>query len=359
MRHLVLFLSILISIVNSTAFSQTSSLEDIIKEVSPAVVKIVVYDITGTKRGEGSGFFIGRGKIVTNAHVIKNAYSAEVHSFLKTYEDVTITKRDGDVDLALLAVQADGESTIALADGTGLRPGQRVIAIGNPLGLDRTVSDGLISAVRGIPGEVQVIQISAPISPGSSGGPLLNMQGSVIGVTSASLSEGQNLNFAIGIETLKQFLQKPDNPKYLKKARTRVLWRSILKWILNIIILIIALAFGGGWWIIFIVIMVFALLFYILMGLWGLITAPFRRKNRYDTLPADEEPYVSASGDIHTRQKSLFTEGDQDIEDEPDDEDLFYFHCWKCGELVEVDKSAGEDTVECEGCGTKLEIPKD
>jgi len=334
-------------------------LEDIIKHASPAVVKIIVYDITGTKRGVGSGFFIRGGEIVTNAHVIKGAYSAEVHSFLKTYEHVTITKRDADVDLALLSVRADGESKVALADATGLRPGQRVIAIGNPLGLDRTVSDGLISAVRGIPGELQVIQISAPISPGSSGGPLLNMEGSVIGVASASLSEGQNLNFAIGVETLKQFLQKPNNPKHLKKARTRVLWRTILKWVANIVLLIIALAFGGGWWIIFIVIMAFVLLFYILKGLWWVITAPFRRKNRFDTLPADEQSRPTTSEDIHTRHESLFTEADQDIEDEADDEDLFYFHCWKCGELVEVDKSADDDTLECEGCGTKLEIPKE
>ena len=137
----------------------------------------------------------------------------------------------------------------------GQLPSQsNVLAIGNPLGLELTVSDGLISAVRGIPGKLQLIQISAPISPGSSGGPLINLQGSVIGVTSASLSEGQNLNFAVGIETLKQFLQMPAKPEPLKKAQTRVLWRTILKWVINIVVGIIALAFGGGSWIIFIII---------------------------------------------------------------------------------------------------------
>lgn len=359
MKRLVLFVGVLISVVSSIAFSQTLSVEDAVEHASPAVVKIVVYDVTGTKRGEASGFFIGGGKIVTNAHVLEAAYSAEVQSLLKTYEYVTIRKRDDDVDLALLAVQDVGERTIALAAGSDLRPGQRVLAIGNPLGLERTVSDGLISAVRGIRGEIQLIQISAPISPGSSGGPLLNMQGCVIGVTSAGLSEGQNLNFAIGIETLTQFLQMPDNAEALEKARTRVLWRTILKWGVNIVLGIIALAFGGGWWIIFIVIMVLVFLFYICKGLWRLVTAPFRRKDKSDTLLVHQDPYLTTFEDMHTRDASLFTEENDDVNDESDEENLFHFHCWKCGGLVEVDKSAGDDMVECEGCGTTLEIPND
>lgn len=359
MKRFLLFVSIVISILSSIAFAQTLSVEDIVKDASPSVVKIIVYDITGSKRGEGSGFFIARGKIVTNAHVIKGAYSAEVYSSLNLYEQITITKRDDKVDLALLTVKDVGELSIALA-GTGeLRPGQRVLAIGNPLGLERTVSDGLISAVRGIPDELQIIQISAPISPGSSGGPLLNLQGAVIGVTSAGMSEGQNLNFAIGLETLKQFLQRPANPVLLKKAQTRVLWRTILKWIIDIVVGIIAFAFGGGYYIIFIVIMVLVFLFYILKGLWGLIIAPFRRKDKSETLFVDEDPYLTSSDDMHTRQASLFIEENENIEDEFDDENFFHFHCWKCGELVVVDKSEGNDTIECEGCGTKLEMPNE
>ena len=360
MKRLFLFVGILITIGNSIAFPQTFSVEDVIKDASPAVVRIVAYDITGTKRGEGSGFFIGRGKIVTNAHVVEDAYSAEVHSFLKLYEHVTISKCGDDVDMALLTVNGVGEATIPLADGSDLRPGQRILAIGNPLGLERTVSDGLISAVRGIPGELQIIQITAPISPGSSGGPLLNLKGSVIGVTSASLSEGQNLNFAIGIETLKQFLQRPENPLSLKKARSRVLWRTILKWVVNIVVGIIALVFGGGWWVISIIIMILVAIFYILKGLWGLITAPFRKKDKSESLFVDEDPYLTASENMHTSQASLSEDIDFEVvDDETDEENFFYFHCWKCGELVEVDKSARDDTVECEGCGTRLEIPQD
>lgn len=359
MKPFRLFVSIAISMISSIALAQSLSVEDIIQNTSPSVVEIVVYDITGTKRGQGSGFFISRGRIVTNAHVVDGAYSAEVLSSLNLYEQITITKRNDKVDLALLTVKDVGEPSLALADTGDLRPGQRVLAIGNPLGLEHTVSDGLISAVRGIPGELQLIQISAPISPGSSGGPLLNLKGTVIGVTSASMFEGQNLNFAIGIETLKQFLQMPDNSEPLKKARTRVLWRTILKWVMNIVFGIFAFAFGGGWFVIVIVIMVLSGLFYLLKRLWGLIASPFRRKEKLDTMFADEESSLTTSEGMHTGQASLFTEEDEELENENDEEPLFYFHCWKCGESVVADKSEGEDTIECEGCGTKLEIPNE
>ncbi len=361
MKRLLLLASIATYIFSSIAFAQTLSVEDIIKNASPSVVKVVVYDITGTKLGEGSGFFIAHGKIITNAHVVDGAYSAEVRSSLTVYEQVTITKRDNNVDLALLTVKDAGEPSIALAEIGELRPGQRVLAIGNPLGLERTVSDGLISAVRGIPGELQIIQISAPISPGSSGGPLLNLQGAVIGVTSAGMSKGQNLNFAIGIETLKQFHQMPDNPELLKKARTRVLWKTILKWVVNVVVGIITFAFGENWWIIFIVIVVLTVsgLFYTLKGLWGLITLPFRKKEKPDTLIADENPYLPTSEDMLTKQAPQFSENDEGFEKDNDEESPLCFYCWNCGELVEVNKSEGEDTIECEECGTKLEIPNE
>jgi len=360
MKRLLLIVSIFIYILSSIAFAQTlSSVEDIIKDASPSVVKIVVYDITGTKRGEASGFFIARGKIVTNAHVVDGAYSAEVHSLLNRYEQITISKRDNDVDLALLTVNGVEEPSMALADTGELRPGQRVLAIGNPLGLVRTVTDGLISAVRGVPGVLQIIQISAPISPGSSGGPLLNLRGEVIGVTSAGMSEGQNLNFAIGIETLKQFLQLPDNPELLKKARTSVLWRTILKWAMNIVIGIIFVAFGGGWWIILIVIVVLTVLFFILKGLWVLISLPFRKKEKPDTLFVDEGSYLKTSETMHARQASLLSKEDDELDTENDEGNFFSFHCWKCGELLEVDKSEGVDAIECDGCGTRLGIPNE
>ncbi|MFH1371917.1 MAG: trypsin-like peptidase domain-containing protein [Planctomycetota bacterium] len=253
-----------ISTINSRMLSKNLSVEDIVKYVSPAVVIIVVYDNTGDELRMGSGFFIGSGKILTNAHVVEGAYSAEVRSLLKTYEDVTITKQDDDLDLAVLEVQSVGEPIISLADDSDLRVGQRILAIGNPEGLERTVSDGLISAIRDS-GGVQRIQITAPISHGSSGGPLLNMEGLVIGVTYAFMEEGQNLNFAVGIETIKQFLQSPENPEKLKKAGSYIPGKVVRKWVKYMAVGIVALA------------IIVKLFVYILKKIYWIIVTPFRR----------------------------------------------------------------------------------
>lgn len=254
-----------ISTIDSRILPKHPSVEDIVKYVSPAVVTIFVYDDIGDELAFGSGFFIGSGKILTNAHVVEGAYSAEVRSLRKTYEDVTIDKRDDEVDLAVLSVQSVGEPIISLADDTDLGVGQRVLVIGNPLGFERTVSDGLISAIDDSLGFPE-IQITAPISAGSSGGPMLNTDGLVIGITYASMDEGQNLNFAIGIKTLKWFLKTPDHPERLKKAGSYILGRVVRHWIKNIVIGIVALAIG-----------VISLI-YILKRLYRLITTSFRRK---------------------------------------------------------------------------------
>jgi S1-C subfamily serine protease len=274
-----------ISTINSRMLSKNLSVEDIAKYVSPAIVTIGVYDNTGKFLALGSGFFIGNGKILTNAHVVEGAYSAKVRSLLKTYENVKILKRDNKLDLAVLEVKNIGEPIISLADGSDLRVGQLVIAIGNPLGLERTVSDGLISAIRNSDG-MQEIQISAPISHGSSGGPLLNMQGSVIGVTYAGMDEGQNLNFAIGLETIKKFLRTPDNPEQLKEAGSYILGKVVLKWVRNTVIGILAFTVG-------IVALIYGVIFLIriLKRLNRRITIPFRRKIIPDVTVPKEEPY--------------------------------------------------------------------
>ena len=274
-----------INTIDSRILPKHPSVEDIAKYVSPAVVTIVIYDDTGDELAFGSGFFIGNGKILTNAHVVEGAYSAEVHSLQKTYEDVTIIKRDDDVDLAVLEVNSVGEPIISLADGSDLCVGQRVLAIGNPLGLERTVSDGLISSMRDS-GGFQTIQITAPVSHGSSGGPLLNMQGSVIGITYLTYEEGQNLNFAIGIKTLKWFLKTPDHPEQLKKAGSYIPGKVVRYWIKNTIIGILAFTIG----IVALVIGVTFLL-HILKKLFRLITKPFRSKDILVEAVPKEEPY--------------------------------------------------------------------
>ena len=277
---MVSFAVVFISSSKSIIYAQERSVADIVEGAIPSVVQIVVYDITGAERGEGSGFFIGPGKILTNAHVIESGYSAEVLSESEYYDRVTILKSDSDIDLAVIKVDERSEVYLPLEQEQEIRPGERILAIGNPLGLEKTVSDGLISAIRGAPGGLQIIQISAPISPGSSGGPLLNQQGRVIGVTAATLSEGQNLNFAIGVRTIINFLDESDNPRQLQEAKARVLWRVILKWVVNIIIWLIAFAFGGGWWIVVIVILIFTLIGWACKNLYRWVVTLFRRNPR-------------------------------------------------------------------------------
>jgi len=302
----------------TTTLSQEGGLlspEDIFELAAPAVVKIVLYDATGTVRGLGSGFFVGGGRIITNAHVIRNAYSGEVQGQSRIYNSITVLKKDYDLDLALLAVEDIGESFLPVSRPTALRPGQRVIAIGNPFGLDRTMSDGLISAIRTLPGGTQILQISAPVSPGSSGGPLLDLNGSVIGVTSASVSDGQNLNFAIGIQTLCQFLEQQDSPQRLEEAGTRVLWRTILKRVGQIVLFLIALVFGGGWFIVVIAVMILGALFALLKGLWGAVARLFRKRR---TPPSDSGTDASvdeanlSSATSGSYEPDLFSDSDDD-----------------------------------------------
>jgi serine protease Do len=107
-------------------------------------------------------------------------------------------------------VQARGLPTVSIGDSDAMRPGDPVVAIGNPLGLEDTVSNGLVSARRKLDAGVEVLQISAPIAPGSSGGPIFNDHGEVIGIATAVLQQGQNLNFGMPSRYLLPMMKDPD-----------------------------------------------------------------------------------------------------------------------------------------------------
>jgi Trypsin-like peptidase domain len=135
--------------------------------------------------------------------VIKGAYSASVTlSNGDTYDSVFVADADARKDLALLQIKAVNLTPVRLGDSDAVQVGQHVVAVGNPKGFTNSVSDGIVSAVR--PGDgMRLLQITAPISHGSSGGPLLDDTGTVIGVTEATYAEGQNLNFAVPVNYLK------------------------------------------------------------------------------------------------------------------------------------------------------------
>ncbi len=157
----------------------------------------------------GSGFVAApEGKIVTNFHVIRGAGQATVvTSDRAEHKDVEVIALDEAHDLAVLRISAPGLKPLPLADSNSSKPGEHVVAIGNPLGLGVTVSDGLLSGIREF-SKATFLQISAPISRGSSGGPVLNDRGEVIGVSTFLIAGGQNLNFAVPINAVKRMLEE-------------------------------------------------------------------------------------------------------------------------------------------------------
>ncbi len=210
-----------------------ATVEEIAERSMPGVVKVRSYDETGTEIGQGSGFFISPQRIVTNQHVLQRAYSAEILTDDGYYDQVTILNADKEMDLAVLRVDAEDETPLEINRSAQLKPGLRVVAIGHPLGLRKSLSDGLISGVYTVDG-VQFVQITAPISEGSSGSPVLDEDGRVIGVVYGGIDEGQNLNFAIGIETLAEFLARELAPRQLNVAGSQVPWAGSVEWIVTV-----------------------------------------------------------------------------------------------------------------------------
>lgn len=196
--------------------------QEIYEKCSPAVFSIDTWDANGDPYASGSGFFIdGSGLAVTNHHVLEDALSASV-----TLEDGTthpilgVVEFDDVLDYAVILVEGSGFPTLKVGDSLGAKSGEQVYAIGNPRGLSNTISDGIISNPRreNFDG---MIQISVPISHGSSGGALLNTKGEVIGITTASLESGQNLNFAVPIDHLSpvaELLETVRDPGYFTMA---------------------------------------------------------------------------------------------------------------------------------------------
>jgi len=179
---------------------------EIAAAATPSVVSI------RSKSSLGSGFVVREdGWIATNFHVIADADELSVTaSDGKVSPVVQLVAMDPAHDLALLRIERTGLKPLVLADSEGVRSGDAVIAIGHPLGFEDTVSNGLVSAIRRVSDELTVLQISAPIAPGSSGGPLIDDRGRVIGVATAILRGGQNLGFGVPSEYLAALVAHPE-----------------------------------------------------------------------------------------------------------------------------------------------------
>jgi len=215
-----------------------TTIEKCVDAFSDAVVKV------SSPAGIGSGFFINEeGYLITNYHVIEKETKIEVTMFQKakngfekkTFKSVKIEAINPFVDLALLKVEDLGDTKVKyayLGDIDKINVGEKVFTIGNPLGLERTVTDGVISTINRAFEGLVYIQTNADINPGNSGGPLFNLAGEVIGVTNMGYIFFGGLGFAIPIDYVKHFIENrdafvydKDNPntgfKYLQPDRRR------------------------------------------------------------------------------------------------------------------------------------------
>jgi len=178
--------------------AQSKSPRQIAQEAFPSVVLLVLQDSNGQPTSLGSGFVLRDGIVATNHHVITGAatgYCKVVGKNMK-YEVAGTVGIDETHDLAMVAVNGLKAPRLPVGDSSQVAVGDEVFAVGNPQGLEGTFSQGIISAVRRVGGDT-ILQITAPISPGSSGGPILDTSGKTIGIAVATFTGGQNLNLAI------------------------------------------------------------------------------------------------------------------------------------------------------------------
>ena len=204
------------------ASSQTAM--NIAEKAFPSVVMIVMEDANGQSAMMGSGFFVSKGVVASNFHVIEGAS----RGFVKIIGDKTKYDIDGVIaldefhDLVLLQVKVANAPLLSLGDSKNLAIGEEVFAVGNPKGFEGTFSQGIVSGIREWGSGSSVVQITAPISHGSSGGPVLNGKAEVIGVTFLTYEDGQNLNFAIPSQYLKELLAKKGDLKPIQSSSKRV-----------------------------------------------------------------------------------------------------------------------------------------
>ena len=199
-----LFILCLLLLPNREITAQEKTTADVVEDVAASVVVIAAKYSNTSDTGQGSGVIIDDGTtVITNVHVVGGASEIVVHlQDGRSIKSKGYLKADTDRDLITIKIpkKFKGVKPIKLSKLKKIKIGTKVVAIGSPQGLTNTVSEGIISGIREFESGTRVIQTSAPVSPGSSGGGLFNMEGELIGITSFLHKGGQNLNFAYPAE---------------------------------------------------------------------------------------------------------------------------------------------------------------
>lgn len=199
-----------------TAEAQAKSATEIFESASGSVVVVYGNDVKGQHKSLGSGVVLPGGAVVTNCHVIEKSDRFVVKHQQREYPAI-LKHADHDRDVCSLSVEGLKTPAAQLGTTKTVKVGQRVYAIGAPQGLELTLSEGIVSSLREVEGG-QYIQTSAPISPGSSGGGLFDEEGRLIGLPTFYLADGQQLNFAVPVEWVKELPQRQVVAKKTKIA---------------------------------------------------------------------------------------------------------------------------------------------
>ncbi len=200
MKHFFAFLLMAAVVFPAIAFADA---DKIFRDNNGAVVVVVIYNEKSEQVSQGSGFVVrSDGVIVTNYHVITDTGDIKIKAGANIMSVEGVVFADKDNDIIILKAKAEKLQTVKTGDAGKVTVGEKIYVISSPQGLENTISDGIISGIREITPGKKMLQISAPISPGSSGGPVFNNDGEVIGIATFIISKVQNINFATPINVI-------------------------------------------------------------------------------------------------------------------------------------------------------------
>ena len=226
-----------IVLMGFASFAHALTPSEVFEAVKDSVVVVKTFDAKGKEKGMGSGVLLPSGKVGTNCHVVEGGASFQVGRN-KTFIPATLHAGDRDKDICLLDAPGIKGRAAQLGKAVSLKVGEAVYAVGAPQGLELSLSDGIVSQLRG--DKAPLIQTTAAISPGSSGGGLFDAQARLVGFTTLYLEGGQSLNFAVPVEWLAEI--KPGRVSlakargetdWLKRAaalEARKDWKGLLEW---------------------------------------------------------------------------------------------------------------------------------